>query len=89
MAELQKLREDLVMLQTRAVGIRGSLDTLRRSQAASGLGLRADMQEASSLMGTFLDGAVQALNAGDSAAARGFMDKAERNAEKLEKFLGR
>jgi serine/threonine-protein kinase len=89
LAEVQKVREDLVMLQTRAEGVRGSLDNLKRSQAASGLGLRGDMQNASNLMGTFLQGAVSALNAGDVAAARGFMDKAEANIDKLEKFLGR
>jgi hypothetical protein len=88
-AELQKVREDLVMLQTRASSVRTGLDNLRRQQAASGLGLRADMQQASSLMGSFLEGAVNALNAGDAAAARGFMEKAERNVERVENFLGR
>jgi hypothetical protein len=78
-----------MMLQTRAAGCRSGLQTMQRSQAASGLGMRGDMTEASSLMGSFLEGAVAALNAGDAASARGFMDKAERNIEKLEKFLGR
>jgi serine/threonine-protein kinase len=88
-AALQKVREDLVMLQTRAAGCRSGMQAIQRSQASSGMGLRGDMQEASSLMGSFLEGAVSALNAGDAASARGFMDKAERNIEKLEKFLGR
>lgn len=88
-AALQQVREDLVMLQTRASGIRSSLQNLQRSQAASGLGLRGDMQEANNLMGSFLEGAVSALNAGDPTSARSFMSKAERNIEKLEKFLGR
>jgi serine/threonine-protein kinase len=88
-AELQKVREDLVMLQTRASVLRDSLQRLQQQQASSGLGLRGDMREASGLMNSYLEGAVSALNAGDSGSARGFMDKAERQIEKLEKFLGR
>ena len=77
------------MLGVRAAGIRTSLQRLERSQAASGLGLRGDMQEASNLMTTYLDGANGALNAGDTPQFRIFMDKAERQVEKLEKFLNR
>jgi len=77
------------MLGVRAAGIRTSLQSLQRSQAASGLNLRGDMQEAASLMTTYLDGASAALNAGDTPQARTFMDKAERQVEKLEKFLNR
>lgn len=88
-AELQQAREQLVMLGSRANGIRTSLQTLQRSQAASGLNLRGDMQAAADLMNSYLDGANAALNAGDLAAAKGFMDKAERQIEKLEKFLNR
>jgi len=77
------------MLGVRAAGIRTSLQTLQRSQAASGLNLRGDMQEASSLMTTYLEGANAALNDGNAAQAKNFMDKAERQVEKLEKFLNR
>ena len=69
--------------------VRGTLQSLQRSQAASGLGLRADISEAATLANTFLDGAKSALQAGDAAAARGFTDKAERQVERIEKFLGR
>ena len=89
LAQLQKVREDLMMLQTRASVIRSSLQRLQQQQAASGLGLRGDMQEASSLMQSYLEGSVNALNASDAASARSFMEKAERQIEKLEKFLGR
>jgi len=77
------------MLNTRASGIRTSLQTLQRSQAASGLNLRGDMQDAAGLMNSYLEGANAALNAGDAPATKGFMDKAERQIEKLEKFLNR
>jgi outer membrane biosynthesis protein TonB len=88
-AELQQIREQLAMIATRAAGIRASLQTLQRSQAASGMNLRGDMQEAASLMNTYLEGSNAALQAGDAASARSFMDKAERQVEKLEKFLNR
>lgn len=87
--ELQAIREQLVMLNTRASGIHTSLDSLRRAQAAGGMNLRGDMQEASGLMTSYLEGAHEALNAGDASSARSFMDKAERQIEKLEKFLNR
>jgi hypothetical protein len=87
--ELQAIREQLVMLNTRASVIHTSLDSLQRTQAASGMNLRGDMQEASSLMTTYLEGAHEALNAGDAPSAKSFMDKAERQIEKLEKFLNR
>jgi serine/threonine-protein kinase len=88
-AELMQMREQLAMLGTRAGGIRSSLQTLQRSQAASGLNLRGDMQEAAGLMTTYLEGSNSALNAGDAASAKSFLDKAERQIEKLEKFLNR
>jgi serine/threonine-protein kinase len=88
-AEMQAAREQLMMLNTRAGSVRGTLQTMARSQAASGLSLRGDMQEASNMMGSYLDGANAALQAGDPAAAKSFMEKAERQLEKLEKFLNR
>ena len=46
------------------------------------------MQQASSLMNSYLQGATDAFNANDLAGARSFMDKAEAQIDKLEKFLG-
>ncbi|MEO8596092.1 MAG: protein kinase [Candidatus Solibacter sp.] len=88
-AELQQTREHLAMLNVRAGGIRASLQTLQRSQAASGLNLRGDMQDAANMVNTYLTGADAALNASDVTAAKSFADKAERQLEKLEKFLNR
>jgi hypothetical protein len=47
------------------------------------------MQQASSLMNSYLEGANDALNAGDLGPAKSFLEKAETQLEKLEKFLGR
>jgi hypothetical protein len=47
------------------------------------------MQDAANLMNTYLSGADAALNANDTVAAKSFADKAEKQLEKLEKFLNR
>jgi serine/threonine-protein kinase len=88
-AELQEVRESIALVGVRAAGIRSSLQSLQRSQAASGLNLRGDMQAAANLMNSYLDGADAALNAGDVAQAKSFLEKAEPQVQKLEKFLNR
>jgi serine/threonine-protein kinase len=88
-AELQEVRESLSLVGVRASGIRTSLQTLQHSQGAKGLNLRGDMQSAANLMNTYLDGAEAALNAGDVSQAKAFLDKAEPQVQKLEKFLNR
>ncbi len=88
-AELQQVREDLVRVTARFSAARGSLENMRRAQAASGLGLRADITEAASLAASFLEGGKAALDAGDAPSARDFTEKAERQVRTIEKFLGR
>jgi hypothetical protein len=88
-AELREVRESLALIGARASGIRTSLQSLQGAQGARGLNLRGDMQAAANLMNTYLDGAEAALNAGDVAQARSFLDKAEPQVQKLEKFLNR
>ncbi|HVP48576.1 MAG TPA: serine/threonine-protein kinase [Bryobacteraceae bacterium] len=87
-AVLQELRERLVQLDSRAGPVRTSLGNLKRSQEASGLSLRGDMAAAETRMNYQLDGANSALRAHDPAAAKKFLDSAEAEVEKLEKFLG-
>jgi hypothetical protein len=86
-AESQAARESLAQLSVRANGIRNTLQSLERRQAASGLGLRRDWVEAAGLMDTFLRGANDALAANDLAAARDLMRKAELQVDKLDKAL--
>jgi hypothetical protein len=88
-AELQETREQLVMLNARVTGIHTSLASLQRSQAAGGLNLRGDIQTAASLMDSFMQGANAALSAGDLPSAKSFLEKAEIQVERLEKFLNR
>jgi hypothetical protein len=86
---LQEVRESIALIGVRASGIRTSLQSLQNSQGKQGLNLRGDMQAAANLMNTYLDGAEAALNAGDVAQARSFLEKAEPQVQKLEKFLNR
>jgi serine/threonine-protein kinase len=85
---LQDLRERLVQLGARAGAIRTSLGNLKRAQEASGMSLRGDMVSAESRMNYLMDGANSALGAHDPRAAKKFIDSAEIEVEKLEKFLG-
>jgi len=86
---LQKLRISLATMSARASGVHSTLDGIRSRQAASGLGLRSDWLQASTLMDTFLQGSNDALNAGDIAAAKDLMEKADGQITKLEKALNK
>jgi eukaryotic-like serine/threonine-protein kinase len=82
--QLQEAREQLMMLNTRATGIRGTLQSV-----SGGRNLNAALQEPATLMDQYLGGAGDALRANDLEAAKDFMQKAERQIEKLEKALNR
>ena len=88
-AELQDLREKLVLMDNRAQSIRDTLANLRRAQQASGLGLGSQYTGPSNLMESYLRGATDALNAGDVDAARRFLEKAEPPTSALEKLLNK
>jgi hypothetical protein len=88
-AQVQEAREEFAMLHSRATGIRTTLDSLQKSQAASGLNMSSRIQQPAHLMDTYLEGANAALNAGDIPAANDFIKKAERQIEILEKLLNR
>jgi serine/threonine-protein kinase len=86
-AELQEVRVSVAQIGTRAATVHTSLESLQRSQAASGMNLRADIRSAASLMDTYVNGAEAALNAGDVSQAKHFLDQAEPQVQKLEKFF--
>jgi serine/threonine-protein kinase len=88
-AEIMAARERRAQLDARAGGIRTSLQSLQRSQSASGLNLSARFTGPASLMDTYLKAASDALRDNDLASAKDFMDKAERQVEILEKLLNR
>jgi serine/threonine-protein kinase len=86
--QLEKVREQGALLNIRAGTVKSSLDALRKAQARSGLGLRADMAASAQRMEYLLNEAEAALQRGDAAAAQKNLDLAEREVSKLEKFLG-
>lgn len=85
--ELGDIRDALVKLEARAASARSAAARLQNQQAAGGLGMRSDAVQALNLMNNNMAGATQALNAGDAAAAKDLMRKAERAVETLEKIF--
>ena len=86
--QLEKLREQGSLLSIRAGTVRSSLESLRKAQARSGLGLRADMAASAQRMDYLMNEADAALQRGDAAAGQRNLDLAEKEVAKLEKFLG-
>jgi hypothetical protein len=86
---LAELRERAVFLASRAATVRNGLARLESQQARMGTGLRPDMAAANERMDFLMKEAGAALSAGDADAAKRNLDLAEREVEKLEKFLGR
>jgi hypothetical protein len=86
--EIQRLTDDGEKLSVRADTVTEGLNTLKQQQAASGLGLRADMVSAQQRMGLFLKKGNDALQHGDTANAQKYFDQADAEISKLEKFLG-
>ena len=88
-AMLRELREQYAMLATRATSLRTALAGIKQQQARQGLGMRGDIVTSESRMGYQLDEAEDALKAGDPVRMKRTLDLAEREIEKVEKFLGR
>jgi tRNA A-37 threonylcarbamoyl transferase component Bud32 len=88
-AQLEQLEQEVDQLSSRATAAADSVESLRRQQSAQGLGLRGDIASAEELMKTNLDKAQQALQNRDVKNAKKYMERAEPNVEKVEKFLGR
>jgi serine/threonine-protein kinase len=86
---LAELRERAVFLASRASTVRNALTRLESQQARMGTGLRPDMAAANERMDFLMKEAGAALSAGDADATKRHLDLAEREVEKLEKFLGK
>jgi hypothetical protein len=87
-AVLEQLRDRLGAIGSRANALRGTLENLQQQQRAQGVGLRTDMAASWKHMEYLLDEAEAALKAGDAVRARKNLDQAEREADRLDKFLG-
>lgn len=87
--DLTPIRDQLIQIRARAAAAQNSLDNLQRSQAASGFGLRGDIVAASQHLAMLLSEADGRISAADGAGAQHYLDQAETELEKIEKFLGR
>lgn len=86
--QLQETETEVDQLSSRASAVSTSLDGLRKQQAAQGLNLRGDVTAAEQRMQTNLSKAQAAIQAQDATQAKHYLDLAEPDVEKLEKFLG-
>mgnify|MGYP001492506172 CR=1 FL=1 len=86
---LQRLQDRMDLLSSRASAVDQSLKTLQQQQASSGLSMRGDVSASWIRMKGFMDRADAALSAGQPLMAKLNMDRAEREIDFLEKFLGR
>ena len=88
-AQLEALEQQADQLSSQANSVNDSLDNLRRQQNAQGLSLRGDIASAQELMKTHMAKAQAALQSGDAANAKKYLDLAEGDVARLDKFLGR
>lgn len=88
-AQLQELEQQADQLSSQASSVNDSLDNLRRQQNAQGFSLRGDIASAQELMKTHMAKAQAALQNGDAAGAKKYLDLAEGDVARIDKFLGR
>jgi len=88
-AQLEALEQQADQLSSQASSVNDSLDNLRRQQNAQGLSLRGDIASAQELMKTHMAKAQAALQNRDAAGAKKYLDLAEGDVVRLDKFLGR
>jgi len=87
--ELEELEDRMTPLAARASAVKDSVEHLRRQQESAGYSIRQDISAAVSSMDQYMGKADAALNSRNPGAAKKYMDLAEREIEKLEKFFGR
>lgn len=87
--EVRAARDRFSELDARAQAAGGNIQHLRSQQQAQGYDLRGDILAALTRMNNDMRDADRALRSNDLAAAKDYMDRANREIETLEKFLGR
>jgi eukaryotic-like serine/threonine-protein kinase len=85
--ELEAIEHELDQMVSRTEAVNTGLDSFKNQQSAGGYGLRGDMTAAASRLQTNMSKAQGAFQTQDPKAARKYMDLAEPDLEKLEKFL--
>lgn len=87
--EVRAARDRFSELDARAQAASGNIQHLRSQQQAQGYDLRGDILAALTRMNNDMRDADRALRSNDLAGAKDYMDRANREIETLEKFLGR
>jgi len=87
--ELEELEDRMTPLAGRATAVKDSVEHLRQQQERAGYSLRQDISASLSSMEQYMGKADVALNSRNPEGAKKYMDLAEREIEKLEKFFGR
>ncbi|HET7439830.1 MAG TPA: serine/threonine-protein kinase [Terriglobales bacterium] len=87
--QLEDLEQDIIHLASRAGSVNDSLERMRQQQAAQGVGLNNDVSSAQQRMAMYMARAQTALQNQDARAAKKYLDLAEPEVVRLEKFLGR
>jgi len=87
-AQMATLEEQADQLSSRISSINNSLDNLRNQQSAQGFSLRRDVATDQELMKTHLAKAQAALQSHDAAGAKKYLDLAEGDAARIDRFLG-
>jgi hypothetical protein len=85
---VQAVEQDVDETSSRATAATQSLDTMRHTLSSQGLNLRGDIVSAQELMNSNLEHARQALANHDTKSARKYLDMAQAQQDKIEKFLG-
>ena len=88
-AALAEARQRLRNLSSRASAASRTLKTLEARQQESGVGLRGDISAAWDRLNEALEDARTAMNNNDPGEARRALDLAERDLDRIDKFLGR
>jgi len=88
-AQLNELEHQIDQASGRAAAVKSSLDVLKQSMSRQGLGLRGDIVAAEARMDNDLAKADGALQNGDAARAKTYLDQAETEISTIERFLGR
>jgi serine/threonine protein kinase len=87
--KLEEVEHQADQLNSRASAVSQSIELLRRQQNAQGYGMRGDIVSSEQRMQTDLSKAETALQQQNATTAKKYLDMAEVEVERLEKFLGR
>ena len=86
--QLDELERAADQLSNRAEAVNSSLDHLQQQQNSAGFGLRGDMVARQASMKANLSRAEEAIQHGDLARTKKYLDLAGSDVEALERFLG-